>query len=108
MNVDQLIEMQNFTDNKGNPAGGYAKATGMDLRWQAGPAKTIDEVNGTFVETVLEAVATRLEFYQNSRFWCEENEDALHLVRAAIVRQRDRTRKRVEQGVEGEHREHVS
>jgi hypothetical protein len=59
--------------------------------------------NGAFVEGVITAAIKRLEFYQASRFNCQENEDALDLLRKALGRLMDRTDRRTEAGTEGTH-----
>lgn len=97
---------KNFSDENGNPAGGFAEGVGIDIRWQNGPLGTGEnriEPNGAFVETLLSIVADRIEFYQSSRFACPENERALGHVWAAICALQERTKKRDAAGVEGTH-----
>lgn len=107
------ISGHNDTDSQGNPAGGYARDTlpshgrrhGFDITWQDGPVDRDagDVPNGAFLEDVLEVCARRLEFYQGSRFACQENADALMHVRRAVDRLADRRRDRQDRGVQGKH-----
>jgi hypothetical protein len=88
------------------PAGGSFKATGIDIKWQDGPLGTgvaRKEPTGAFVETVIEAAINRLEFYQESKFACVENADALFLLSKALKHLDSRTKKREDRGVEGTH-----
>lgn len=102
----QQFKAVNHTDDNGNPAGGYVQATGLMIRWQDGPLREqgTDEPaapNGAFAETVIQAAIQRIEYYQESKFACDENEDALLLINKAIERLQDRTARRTQQGVEG-------
>lgn len=104
--MQQPFEFHNYVDGDGNPAGGDASATGISITWQNGPlgrGEERKEPNGAFVETVLAIAAERLKFYQNSRFACTENEQALQKVEAAIASLKNRTARREQAGVEGEH-----
>jgi hypothetical protein len=56
-------------------------------------------VNGCRVEKVLEVAAARLQEYQRGPLACQENEDALSHIRAAIEAMERRTERRMEQGV---------
>jgi hypothetical protein len=83
----EFAVLGNYTDDQGNPAGGEVHATGLDIAWQDGPLGWPPDpakINGAFIETVLDAVAERLNFYQSSKFACPENKDALDHIRAAI------------------------
>lgn len=97
----------NFDDDHGRPAGGEVRGTGLTIDWQNGPLGHRDdpnrlEPNGAFVETVLQAVLQRIEYYQ-TRFPCVENAIAIaHLVEALIVLDQ-RTTRRIAQGTEGTH-----
>ena len=91
----------------GNPDGGIAQGTGLDIRWQAGPIDRDagDKPNGTLVEDVLEVCIQRLEFYENSRFACAENVEAIGFIDAAIQTLVKRRRDRADRGVLGKHEE---
>lgn len=96
----------NYSDPDGNPAGGFVDGKGLRIVWQAGPLGREDNrltTNGAFVETVIQAAKQRLEYYQNSKFACDENEDAINHLAAALVTLNERTSKREQRGVEGTH-----
>jgi hypothetical protein len=105
--MQQPFNAENDVDENGNPAGGFAGGIGFSIEWQRGPL-SVDgvrkEPNGAFVETILAAVKQRIEHYQDSRFACEENADAIVLIGQAIKRLDYRTRRRIEAGVEGTHK----
>lgn len=108
--IDQLMTYENFTDNKGNPAGGHVDAEGLSIYWQEGPLGSPTdpdrrEPNGAFVETVIRAAAQRIDYYQQSKFHCVENAIALGHLNAALEVLAERTRGRTVRGVEGTHTE---
>lgn len=96
----------NISDDLGRPAGGSAAGTGFQVSWQNGPLAVDGErrdPNGAFVETLIDVVIKRIEFYQESEFHCINNAVALgHLYAAAEVLA-ERTRDRERRGVEGTH-----
>lgn len=101
-----MIYQDHKLDNDGNPAGGTTNATGLAITWQNGPLRDGDQwrgINGAFVEDVIEAAIGRIEFYQVSRFHCLHNAAALGHLRAALEVLNERTRDRVDRGVEGTH-----
>lgn len=106
--MKQDIQATHMTDRDGNPAGGRTLGVGIAVSWQDGPlGRGADrkEPNGAFVETVVDVAIDRLEFYQNSKFACAENAEALlHLNRAKAAMNR-RTARREEKGIEGTHAE---
>ena len=94
-------------DKDGNPEGGQASGTGFSIAWQRGPLGTGDsrqEPNGAFVETIIDAALHRLEFYQSSKFSCEENYVAIHNLKAAAAVLNRRTTRRTDDGTEGTHK----
>ena len=104
--MKQEYTYENVFDADGNPAGGWVDAPGCIITWQNGPL-LVDGVrkqpNGAFVETVIDAVIKRIEYYQNSKFHCVHNAVALgHLYAAAEVLA-ERTRDRESRNVEGTH-----
>ena len=105
--MQQELYAVNWVDENQNPAGGLVKGTGIEIEWQKGPL-AVDgerkEPNGAFVETVIAAAKQRIEFYQASKFACEENADAIVLLNQALNRLDYRTRRRMEAGVEGTHK----
>ncbi len=99
-------EENHWTDADGNPAGGCSFGPGLCISWQNGPLGRGEdrvEPNGAFVESVIATAATRLRFYQGSRFHCEENANALAHLEAALEALDSRARRRETQGVEGTH-----
>lgn len=104
--VREAFHVLNTVDRDGNPAGGTVSGTGLEISWQNGPLgrdAERQEPNGAFVETVLAAVESRLQFYQASRFNCKENAEAIHHVNEALRHLQSRTASREERKVEGTH-----
>jgi len=102
----QDFTTENWTDSDGNPDGGYAKGVGMDITWQQGAlGRGTDrlEPNGAFVETVIKAAKTRIEFYQLSRFSCRENAIAITKLDEALHWLNHRTSRRECDCTEGTH-----
>lgn len=102
-----VIRVRNYTDDDGNPAGGYAHGPGMCIAWQDGPRKlpdgTLDVANGAFVEDDLLAAMQRLEFFQDSKFKHEANARAIDHIRSALDALWERSSNRAERGVLGTH-----
>jgi len=103
-----FIKEAHRRDADGRPAGGETVGTGFVIVWQDGPLGRIGSEerhapNGAFVEDVIAAAMGRLEFYQNSPFACKENEEALAGLRDAAMALDNRTRRRIETGIEGTH-----
>ena len=99
-------EFQNVTDANGNPAGGFYKTTGIDIKWQDGPlGRDGDRIapNGAFVENVIDAAVKRIQYYQDSKFNCRENAIALTHLETALLWLNKRTQDREERKVEGTH-----
>ena len=106
MKADYFSE--HWTDESDNPAGGVSTGTGVTISWQNGPlgkegTPERREPNGAFVETVIDMTIDRLRFYQNSKFECDANEAAINALRAAAHILDNRTKERMERGVEGTH-----
>jgi len=104
--MKQPSESMNEFDDNGNPAGGFYKSNGIDIRWQKGPLGRGEErvePNGAFVENVIDAAIGRLKHYQLSKFACRENELALEHLNAAAELMASRTKDREERNVEGTH-----
>lgn len=100
------VKSNNWKDANGNPAGGCSFGNGFAISWQNGPLGTgadRKEPNGAFVEDVIVAALDRLNFYQESKFKCQENADAILALRVALQHLNDRTSKRVIRQVEGTH-----
>ena len=102
----QHLESDHYNDLSGNPAGGYAHAIGMDIRWQNGSlgrGAERKEPNGTFVETVIAAAIDRLRYYNDGQFRCRENSLAITHLEEALHWLEARTAEREQRGVEGTH-----
>jgi hypothetical protein len=96
----------NDVDEGNNPSGGYADGLGFHIDWQNGPL-SVDgnrgQSNGAFVETIIAAAKQRIEFYQDSKFNCDENEQAIMYLGLALNSLNARTQCRIKAGVEGTH-----
>ena len=104
--MKQGFEQEHFTDENGMPSGGHSWGTGFAIAWQHGPLGRGDSrkaPNGAFVEDVIDAALHRIRQYQDTDFACEENEEAIgHLV-AALGSLDRRTKDREARAVEGTH-----
>lgn len=102
----QQYEIVNNSDANGNPAGGHARATGVEISFQNGPL-CVDgvrrEPSGAFVETLIAIARDRLNYYQGSKFNCRENALAITKLEEALHWLNHRTAKREQRGVEGTH-----
>ena len=99
---------EHWFDKDGNPAGGVSSGRGFAISWQNGPlgrGNDRKEPNGAFVEDVIAAALGRIEFYQKSKFACEENAEAIRHLKAALFTLDARTKDRENRGVEGTHKE---
>lgn len=61
------------------------------------------EVNGVMIENLLAICADRLQTHQDSKYACDENQDALDHIKMAVAALKSRTAKREERKVEGTH-----
>lgn len=88
------------------PAGGVSSGRGFTISWQNGPLGRDNdrkEPNGAFVEDVIQAVIGRIKFYQDSKFNCESNAQALVALEKAAEYLDQRTKDRESREVEGTH-----
>lgn len=102
----QDYEAENYNDKNGNPAGGYVEAVGLSINWQDRPLGRGEDrrpVNGAFVETVIVAAIQRLQFYQEGKFACDANHQAITKLAKALEILQERTREREARAVEGVH-----
>ena len=100
------IFSEHWKDSEGNPAGGVTFGSGFTISWQNGPlgrGTTRKSPNGAFVENLIKASIDRLNFYQSSKFNCQENADALELLIKALGCLESRTANRESRNVEGTH-----
>ena len=75
----QRLECSNKVDEDNNPTGGSVEGIGIEINWQDGPVGNgtkHNTANGAFVEGVIQAALQRIQFFENSKFACEENEIA--------------------------------
>ena len=73
------------------------------IRFQNGPIKQVG-VNGLTHEALLAVVIDRLRSFQAGPYACNSNEMALSACQAALAHLKERTRERIQRGVEGTHR----
>lgn len=100
------ILCRNFTDNNGNPAGGYAHGRGISIVWQDGPRGKLPNgelaaSNGAFVEDALVAAWQRLKFFQSSHFDHADNFEAMTHIQRALGSLERRAKERAARGVLG-------
>jgi hypothetical protein len=106
--MKQPFFSENWSDENENPAGGVASGRGFTISWQNGPLGRDEnrrEPNGAFVETIIAAACERIIFYQQSRFNCEENQQAVEYLVKALETLDSRTKNREARLVEGTHAE---
>ena len=106
-NTGATVRCMNQVDEQNRPAGGFVTFTVENedvvyIKWQDGPLH-VSDLNGAFVEDVLEVCRQRLIFYQETEFGCKENEDAIRDIGDAVEALTERTKKRIARGVEGTH-----
>lgn len=104
--MKQEFSSEQWLDTEGRPAGGVSYGTGFCISWQNGPLGRGEDrkhPNGTFVETLLAVVASRIEFYNSVGFSCDENERALDHIYSALEALNSRTARREAAQVEGTH-----
>jgi hypothetical protein len=104
--MNSTIKSEHWNDTNGNPAGGSTFGHGFAISWQNGPlgrGNERKEPNGAFVEDIIKAAIDRLEYYQNSKFACGYNGEALELLKKALSTLNARTAERERREVEGTH-----
>lgn len=99
---------EHWNDENGNPGGGVSTGTGFTVSWQNGPLGKIGtperrEPNGAFVEDIIDVVIGRLQYYEDSKFSCEENAEAIRLLKEANDVLDSRTKRREAAKTEGTH-----
>ncbi len=102
----QEINATNETDENGTPTGGHVSGTGISINWQNGSLGRGEDrqvPNGAFVEGVIQAAVSRLEYYQTSKFQCRENALAITKLEEALHWLQSRTQSREARAVEGTH-----
>lgn len=123
------FDSDHFTTDTGLPDGGVTQGRGFVISWQrgalAGDVRAEECIfehddeglpdeglhigecrrapNGAFVEEVIAAAADRLRYYEETRFSCYENRDAIRHLEEALESLASRTRRRQLVGREGTH-----
>ena len=98
------MDVNNFRDNDGNPAGGTASGVGFNITFQDGPmgqGPNKKFQNGAMVEDLLQVCLQRLRFFQESKLQCRQNSIAITKIEEAIHWLEDRTRDRESRDVKG-------
>lgn len=101
------VYVENHIDLEGNPSGGYAAqphpsdTPWLYIRWQNGPLPTPELQNGAFVEDLIKIAISRINYYNSTKFECDENHAAVECLTEALVHLQKRTARRTHQGVEG-------
>lgn len=72
----------------------------INIKFQEGPIRE-NGVNGCQIEDVIDVLVERLEGFQCGGYPCQENGRAITKLKEARLWLNERTRKRLEQGVEG-------
>ena len=76
------------------------------IKFQCGPIGEVG-INGACIEDVIDVLTARLGGFQNGPFKCRENALAITKLEEARMWLSERTRLRVEQGVEGKNAPHT-
>ena len=101
---ENKVRIRNTVDENGDPGGGTFTGRGLNGSFQDGPlgrGEKRKKPNGCFVEDLLMVAEARMQFYQGTRFACDENAKALNHISDALMCLRSRTERREAQGVEG-------
>jgi hypothetical protein len=86
----------NWTNTQDEHEGGISTGIGFTIAWQRGGLNTAGR-NGAFLIEVAQACQLQLQYYQNSKYACIENAEALrHLDEAITWLQARRDRRAVE------------
>lgn len=91
----------NWANPDGSHDGGVSTGIGFTISWQRGPLE--NGRNGAFMLEVLDACRHQLEYYQNSKFACGENQEALQSIDRAIKVLQERRERRQQEGKLGTH-----
>jgi hypothetical protein len=110
--MQQTAHYNNSIDGEGNPAGGTAFGPHMSINWQNGVMPTKADgtpvPNGAFMETVIESVIQRLEFFQNEmegKFSSPEGASAIASLNDAVAQLELRSANRADRNVDNTHEE---
>ena len=93
-----------FSNKEGFITGGNTYGPGFTIGWQNGPLLDdkgkIQQQNGAFVEDVISACMDRLRAFQNSKFRCCENQEAMEHLNKVLNALENRTNRRKKEGVD--------
>ena len=103
MTSEELPINQNWQNEDGTHDGGVSTGIGFTIAWQRGGLDVAGR-NGAFLLEVLGACKHQLEMYQNSKFACEENGNALHALKVCIAELESRRNRRLKSGTLGTHK----
>jgi hypothetical protein len=95
---------EHWIDLAENPVGGVSTGLGFTISWQQGPLGRGEKrkiPNGAFVEKIIFAAIDRIQFYQRSKFKCDENAIAIQHLQDALFALENRTASREAREVEG-------
>jgi hypothetical protein len=85
-------------------SGGCSYGTGFCISWQNGAILEADDINGAFVETIIDAARDRIEAYQQTISKCDENQEAIEYLQLALAALNKRTNRKTSEGKEGTHK----
>ncbi len=97
--VNAIYSLPDGTDVQGHAYEVLSGPKATYLGFQLGPVKE-NGVNGITNEALLAILIHRTEFL-NSKFHCEENDEAIRHMKQALVNLEVRTARRIVRGVEG-------
>lgn len=97
--VNAISRLSDGTDVLGHVYQILSGPKATQVEFQLGPVKE-NGVNGLTNEALLAVLIHRTEFL-NSKFHCEENEEAIRHLKQALVNLEVRTARRITRGVEG-------
>lgn len=97
--VNAISKLSDGTDVHGHVYQVLSGPKATQIDFQLGPVKE-NGVNGLTNEALLAILIHRTEFL-NSKFHCEENDEAIRHMKQALVNLEVRTARRITRGVEG-------
>lgn len=97
--VNAISKLADGTDAQGHVYQVLSGPKTTQIHFQLGPVKE-NGVNGLTNEALLAILIHRTEFL-NSKFHCEENDEAIRHMKQALVNLEVRTARRIVRGVEG-------
>ena len=90
----------NWTDTEGNHDGGVSTGIGFTIAWQRGSLNEADR-NGAFLIEVVEVCLNQIEYFQDGKFQCQENAEAIFHLEQAIASLKSRRNRREQDGTLG-------